>query len=63
MELPDNSSLQIFTSRGKLIKSYDLIPENKSLDIDLSDQVNGIYVYRILSKGQIYPGNKIILQK
>ncbi len=38
-------------------------PKNPSPDIDLSDQVSGIYVYRIVSKGKIYPGNKIILQK
>ncbi len=63
MAYEDNSEFQIFNSRGGLIRSYKLVFESKSLDIDLSDQTNGIYVYRVVTNGKIYAGNKIILQK
>ncbi len=62
-ESEEEGELQIFSSRGRLIKSYHLLPESKKLEIDLSDQMSGIYVYRVVSNGKIYPGNKIILQK
>jgi len=62
-ELNDISLMQIFSSRGKLIRSYNLISEINSIDIDLSDQCNGIYIYRVVINGKIYSGNKIIIQK
>jgi hypothetical protein len=62
-EYEDNSEFQIFNNRGKLIKSYTIEPDIKSLDIDLSDQPGGIYIYRIVTNGKVFSGNKIILQK
>jgi hypothetical protein len=61
--LSDDAELQIFSSRGLLIKSYNLKSNSTSIEIDLSDQANGFYVYRVVEKGVIHPGNKIILQK
>jgi len=63
MSLEDKSELQIFTSRGELIRSYILLPENGSLEIDLSNQVSGIYVYRVITNDKIFAGNKIVIQK
>ena len=63
MSIEDNSELQLFTSRGELIRTYKLSPVSKSLEIDLNDQVSGIYVYRVVTNGKIYLGNKIVLQK
>ena len=63
MAYEDNSEFQIFNSRGRLIRSFKLISESNTLSIDLSDPTNGIYIYRIVTNGKIYAGNKIILQK
>jgi hypothetical protein len=62
-EKSENSELQIYNSRGRIIQSFKLNRESKSLEIDLSNQPSGFYVYRILLNGSIYPGNKIIIEK
>lgn len=63
MAFEDKSEFQIFNSRGELIISQVLLPQNKSIDIDMSDQTSGIYIYRVVTNGNIYSGNKIIIQK
>lgn len=63
VEVDEISTLQIFTTRGELVRQYELLPESKTIDIDLSDQANGIYVYRLITNGEIYAGSKIVLQK
>ncbi len=62
-EFEDQSILQIFNSRCQQIRNYSLNPERRFLDIDLSDQENGIYIYRMITNEKVYSGNKIILQK
>ncbi len=59
----EKSTLQIFTTRGELVSQYELFPDSKTLEIDLSDQATGIYVYRLMTNGVIYAGSKIVLQK
>ena len=63
MEPNENSEFQIYNSRGRIVQSIKLNPEIKSLEIDLSNQPSGFYVYRVIINGKIYAGNKIIIEK
>jgi hypothetical protein len=63
MDSNSSAELQIFSSQGVLIRKIDIPSDNHSIDIDLTDQVSGIYVYRVVTDGTIYAGNKIILQR
>lgn len=59
----EKSELQIFNARGTLIRNYSLPSDIPSIEVDLSDQTSGIYVYRVVTNGTVFAGNKIILQR
>lgn len=59
----DNGTLQIFDTRGKSLKIYNLQSGSTLLDIDMSNATSGLYLARFVINAKVISCNKIIIEK
>jgi hypothetical protein len=60
----DKSTVEVYNMLGEMIYSNTLSINNSTLSIDISNNANGIYLYRVIANtGELIGEGKLIIQK
>ena len=61
--ITNNAVMEVTDVTGKVISKYVLDSENNNIEINNTDVVNGVYLYRIISGNQLLKTGKIVIMK
>ena len=58
-----NPSISVYDLTGKLIQKFDLNNTKGTLDINLNDYIEGMYIYDLQINGEILTTRKMVVAR